>query len=77
MFYINILKKSLAWLIKQRKNIICASFVINCFEIFRVIFQYTFSITKENIVASVGSKGEPIGNSVSKIKIRQAKKKSF
>ena len=52
MFFIYIFKKKLFmfWFIKQNKNIIHISFVINRFEIFRAILQpITFVTTKKNI----------------------------
>ena len=44
------------WFIKQNKNIIYRSFVINWFEIVRAIFQPITFMIKEN----VGPKGEPM-----------------
>ena len=53
MFFIYISQKKLrmSWFIKQNKNIIHISFVINRFEMTQVIFQpITFMIAKKNII---------------------------
>ena len=53
MFFIYISQKKLrmSWFIKQNKNIIHISFVINRFEMTQVIFQpITFIIAKKNII---------------------------
>ena len=53
MFFIYMSKKQLRmfWFIKQNKNIIHISFVINRFEMTQVIFQpITFMIAKKNII---------------------------
>ena len=54
MFFIYIFKKKLRmfWFIKQNKNIIHISFLINRFEIFRTTFQPITLITKKNISRS-------------------------